>query len=40
MRAWYFWNKFLGGVLMGVLCGGIFSFLLMITALFCWNVLS
>jgi hypothetical protein len=40
MRSWYFFNKFLGGVLMGMICGGTVSFLLMATVLFCWNVLS
>ncbi len=40
MRSWYFWSKFIGGVLIGMICGGAVSFLLMMTALFAWNVLS
>ena len=40
MRSGYFFNKFIGGVLMGMICGGAVSFLLMATVLFCWNVLS
>ena len=40
MRAWYFIHKFIRGVALGMLCGGIFTFLLALSAVVCIKVLT
>lgn len=39
MRIGYFIHKFLGGVIIGLVCGGIAVLLLMLVAVICYSVL-
>ena len=40
MRTWYFIFKFLRGIMLGFICGGIFTFLLALSAVICIQLLT
>ncbi len=40
MRVWYFFHKFLRGVTLGMVCGGVFTLLLAMSAVICIKILT